>query len=61
VNDIDEVGRDRELRLVNQSAFPLSFVDCECAGGCLLCAYTGLVSRAERKQMLAREPALRDR
>jgi len=43
----DELTRDRERRLVNQSAFPRSFVSCSCEQGCLVCAHTGLVSRAE--------------
>jgi hypothetical protein len=46
----DELTRDRERRLVNQSAFPRSFVSCSCEQGCLVCAHTGLVSRAEAKQ-----------
>jgi hypothetical protein len=51
MNAVEEVARDRERRLRNQRAFPFSFVDCSCDDGCLLCAYTGLVSRAEAKQM----------
>jgi hypothetical protein len=51
VNSAEEVRRDRELRLVNQHAFPLSFVNCSCERGCLVCAYTGLVSRAQAKHM----------
>ncbi len=42
---VDELTRDRERRLLNQSAFPRSFVHCSCERGCLLCAYSGLVSR----------------
>jgi hypothetical protein len=53
----DELTRDRERRLVNQSAFPRSFVSCSCEQGCLGCAHTGLVSRAEAKQLGHREPA----
>jgi hypothetical protein len=47
---VDELTRDREQRLLNQRAFPRSFVSCACEQGCLLCAHTGLVSRAEAKQ-----------
>ena len=54
---VDELTRDRERRLLNQSEFPRSFVSCSCARGCLLCAYTGLVSRAEAKQIGHRDPA----
>jgi hypothetical protein len=51
VNTATQLRRDHERRLHNQRAFPLSFVDCSCERGCLVCAYTGLISRAERKQM----------
>jgi hypothetical protein len=54
---IDELTRDRERRLLNQSAFPRSFVSCSCERGCLLCAHTGLISRAEAKQSGQRDPA----
>jgi hypothetical protein len=55
---VDELTRDRERRLLNQSAFPRSFVSCSCQQGCLLCAHTGLVSRAEAKQQSGhRDPA----
>jgi hypothetical protein len=55
---VDELTRDRERRLLNQSAFPRSFVSCSCEQGCLLCAHTGLVSRAEAKQQSGhRDPA----
>jgi len=55
---VDELTRDRERRLLNQSAFPRSFVSCSCERGCLLCAHTGLVSRAEAKQQSGhRDPA----
>jgi hypothetical protein len=54
----DELTRDRERRLLNQSAFPHSFVSYSCEQGCLMCAHTGLVSRAEAKQFGHREPAL---
>jgi hypothetical protein len=53
----DELTRDRERRLLNQSAFPRSFVSCSCEQGCLVCAHTGLVSRAGAKQFAHREPA----
>ncbi len=46
----DELMRDRERRLVNQSAFPQFFVSCSCEQVCLVCAHTGLVSMAEAKQ-----------
>jgi hypothetical protein len=54
---VDELTRDRERRLLNQSAFPRSFVSCSCEQGCVLCAHTGLVSRAEAKQSGDRDPA----
>jgi hypothetical protein len=54
---VDELTRDRERRLLNQSAFPRSFVSCSCERGCLVCAHTGLVSRAEAKQFGHRDPA----
>ena len=54
---VDELTRDREQRLLNQSAFPRSFVSCSCERGCLVCAHTGLVSRAEAKQFGHRDPA----
>ena len=53
---VDELTRDRERRLLNQSAFPRSFVSCSCERGCLLCAHTGLVSRAEASQIGHRNP-----
>jgi hypothetical protein len=53
----DELMRDRERRLVNQSAFPQFFVSCSCEQGCLVCANTGLVSMAEAKQFGHCEPA----
>ena len=55
---LDELTCDRERRLLNQRAFPLSFVSCSCPGGCVVCAYTGLVSRAESKQLGQRGPAV---
>jgi hypothetical protein len=57
VNTDAELTRDRERRIHNQRAFPLSFVNCACERGCLVCAYTGLVSRAEWKLMAQRDPA----
>ncbi|MEA2330452.1 MAG: hypothetical protein QOH58_590 [Thermoleophilaceae bacterium] len=48
---VDELTLDRERRLLNQSAFPRSFVSCSCERGCLWCAHTGLVSRAGAKQI----------
>jgi hypothetical protein len=54
---VDELTRDRERLLLNQSAFPRSFVSCSCEQGCVLCAHTGLVSRAEAKQSGDRGPA----
>jgi hypothetical protein len=54
---VDELTLDRERRLLNQSAFPRSFVNCSCEQGCVLCAHTGLVSRAEAKQSGHRDPA----
>jgi hypothetical protein len=46
-----EFTRDRERRLLNQRAFPKYFVRCACSSGCAVCAHTGLVSRAEAKQV----------
>jgi len=46
-----DLSRDRERRLLNQRAYPRSFVDCSCRQGCVVCAYTGLVSMAEAKQV----------
>jgi len=54
---VDELTRDRERRLLNQTEFPGSFVGCSCERGCFLCAYTGLVSRAEARQIGHRDPA----
>jgi anti-anti-sigma factor len=51
VNITDEVRRDRKCRLLNQRAFPLCFVGCSCEQGCPVCAYTGLVSRGQAKQV----------
>jgi hypothetical protein len=57
VNTAPDLKRDRERRLLNQNAFPFSFVKCSCERGCLVCAYTGLVSRAESKQVGHPAPA----
>ena len=51
MNATDEMRRDHRRRLQNQRAFPLRFVDCSCERGCLVCAYTGLVSRGQAKQL----------
>jgi hypothetical protein len=45
-----EVDKDRSRRLVNQRQLPHSYVKCLCEGGCYVCAYTGLVSKAQAKQ-----------
>jgi hypothetical protein len=50
VNAVNDLTRDRERRLLNQLAFPRYFVNCPCERGCPVCAYTGLVSRAEGTQ-----------
>jgi hypothetical protein len=42
--------REHERRLTLQRAFPLYFVDCSCERGCVVCAYTGLVSKATGQQ-----------
>jgi hypothetical protein len=52
VNAVDELTPDHERRLLNQRAFPRYFVNCLCKQGCPVCAYTGLVSRAERKRTI---------
>ena len=41
---------DRLRRLGNQRRFPQFFVACPCERGCLVCAYTGLVSKGHAKQ-----------
>jgi hypothetical protein len=51
VNITDEMRRDRKRRLLNQRAFPVCFVNCSCEQGCPVCAYTGLVSMGQAKQM----------
>ena len=55
MNSAAELTRDRDRRLLNQQLFPFSFVKCSCELGCLVCAHTGFVSRAEAKQH--RDPA----
>ena len=50
MNIATDLSRDRERRLLNQHAFPRYFVSCNCEGGCSVCAYTGMISKAERKQ-----------
>jgi hypothetical protein len=48
-----EVNEDRSRRLVNQSQFPHLYVKCLCERGCYVCAYTGLVSKAQVKHASA--------
>jgi hypothetical protein len=48
---IAELQQDRERRLRNQRVYPFSFVSCSCQRGCAVCAYTGLISRAEAKRI----------
>jgi len=57
VNISDDTRRDRERRLLNQRAFRRYFVDCLCGQGCAVCAYTGLVSSAEARQVAQPDPA----
>jgi len=45
-----DVKDDRRRRLVNQRRFRHHFVKCICERGCLVCAYTGLVSKGHAKQ-----------
>lgn len=51
---VDELKVDRDRRLLNQRAFPDCFIRCSCEKGCLVCAYTGLVSKAEMMRSPAR-------
>ena len=44
-----EVNEDRRRRLVNQRLFRHYFVKCSCERGCLVCAYTGLISKGHAK------------
>ena len=57
MNTTDQTRRDRQRRLLNQHAYGRYFVGCSCQQGCLVCAYTGLVSRAEAKQVGHLDPA----
>jgi hypothetical protein len=50
VTSTTAVKDDRLCRLANQRRFPQYFVACPCARGCLVCAYTGLVSKGHAKQ-----------
>jgi hypothetical protein len=52
-----ELSSDRTRRLLVQQTFPTFFVSCPCQRGCLVCAYTGLISKAEAKQAGRRNPA----
>jgi hypothetical protein len=45
-----EVEEDRERRLANQRRFRDHFVRCRCERGCLVCAYTGLVSKGHARR-----------
>jgi hypothetical protein len=45
VTTIAEVKDDRRRRLINQRLFRHHFVRCSCDRGCLVCAYTRLVSK----------------
>jgi hypothetical protein len=44
-----DLEADRRRRLVNQRRFRHYFVKCPCERGCLVCAYTGLVSKGHTK------------
>jgi anti-anti-sigma factor len=44
-----EVNEDRSRRLANQRQFPHFYVKCLCERGCYVCAYTGLVTKADAK------------
>jgi hypothetical protein len=44
-----DLKEDHLRRLLNQRRFPLCFVKCRCERGCLVCAYTGLVSKGHAK------------
>jgi hypothetical protein len=50
VTTTTDLKDDRLRRLVNQRRFPQYFVACPCEQGCLVCAYTGLVSKGHAKQ-----------
>ena len=45
-----DLNDDRLRRLATQRRFPQYFVACPCERGCLVCAYTGLVSKGHAKQ-----------
>jgi hypothetical protein len=45
-----EIDDDHLRRLVNQRRFRHYFVACLCERGCLVCAYTGFVSKGHAKQ-----------
>jgi hypothetical protein len=45
-----DVKADHQRRLINQRRFRHYFVKCPCERGCLVCAYTGLVSKGHAKQ-----------
>ena len=47
-----EIEDDHRRRLVNQLRFRHHFVECLCERGCLVCAYTGLVSKGHAKQTI---------
>jgi hypothetical protein len=44
-----DLREDHLRRLVNQRRFPRYFVKCPCRRGCLVCAYTDLVSKGHAK------------
>ena len=44
-----DLKEDRRRRLVNQRRYRHYFVKCPCERGCLVCAYTGLVSKGHAK------------
>ena len=46
-------NEDRGRRLVDQRQFPHFYVKCLCEQGCYVCAYTGLVSKAQAKHAAA--------
>jgi hypothetical protein len=46
---VAEIEGDHHRRLVNQRRFRHHFVECLCERGCLVCAYTGLVSKGHAK------------
>jgi hypothetical protein len=50
VTTTTDLNHDRLRRLANQRRFRQYFVKCPCERGCLICAYTGLVSTGHAKQ-----------